>query len=153
MNYDIESIGIIHSPYKTKKDCPIQGAAAREGKGEIELFPAFAEGLKDIACFSHIILLYLFDRANEVQLLRHPFLDDVEHGIFATRHPCRPNGIGLSIVKVEQHHGAIIEVSGIDVLDETPLVDVKPYVPRFDYVADATNGWVGDFRPKPEGRE
>jgi len=155
MKHEINPIGIIHSPYKTKKECPIQRVTACHGKGTVELFPEYEKGLKDIDLFSHVILLYLFDRAGEVQLIRHPFLDDTAHGIFASRHPCRPNGIGLSIVQIDGVNGNRIDVSGIDVLDGTPLVDVKPYVPKFDYVDGASNGWVESkpFRPKPEGRE
>lgn len=100
------------------------------------------------------MLLYLFDRAGKVILSRPTFLDEAAHGVFASRHPCRPNGIGLSIVKLEQRLGNLLEVSGIDVLDQTPLIDIKPYVPRFDYRADANNGWVTvELREKPRNRE
>ena len=155
MKYEIEPIGVIHSPYKSKDACPIQGAAAPEGKGRIEVFAEYAEGLKDIELFSHVIVLYLFDRAGKVQLVRPPFLDDTPHGVFASRHPCRPNGIGLSIVKLEGRQGNVIDVSRIDVLDGTPVIDLKPYVPRFDRIEDAGSGWLEGkaLRPKPAGRE
>ncbi len=155
MKYEIKQIGIIHSPYKTKDECPIQGCVKPEGKGQIELFPEYEEGLKDIETFSHIVLLYIFDRAGEIKLTRNTFLDNSSHGIFASRHPCRPNGIGISIVKLEKRIKNILEVSGIDTLNNTPLIDIKPYMPRFDYFDNANNGWAETIklRPKPLGRE
>jgi tRNA-Thr(GGU) m(6)t(6)A37 methyltransferase TsaA len=148
-------IGIIHSPHKTKIDCPIQPDYSSGAEGKIELFQQYAAGLKDLETFSHIYILYLFDRAGEVQLVRATFLDDQPHGIFASRHPCRPNGIGMSIVKLEQRRDNILVVRGIDVLDETPLLDIKPYIPRFDVIESASEGWLGGkkWRPKPSGRE
>ena len=129
--------------------------AAPAGRGTVEVYPEFEKALKDIESFSHIILFYIFDRAGKTLLTRKPFLDDKPHGIFATRHPCRPNGIGMSIVKLEKRIKNILEVSEIDELDNTPLIDIKPYVPKFDYRENACNGWVGKsgFRDKPEGRE
>jgi tRNA-Thr(GGU) m(6)t(6)A37 methyltransferase TsaA len=155
MEYRIESIGIIHTPYKTKEECPIQGCVQPEGKGTVEVFPEYSEGLKDIETFSHVFLVYIFDRADEIELIRPTFLDDSPHGIFACRHPCRPNSIGISIVKLLKKEENLLEVSGIDILDGTPLIDIKPYVPRFDHFADATDGWAAQkrIRPKPPGRE
>lgn len=155
MKYQIEPIGLIHSPFKSKDECPVQGTAAEGVKGRIEVFPQYAAGLKDLDTFSHVFLIYLFDRAGHVQLVRPPFLDDDPHGVFATRHPCRPNSIGISIVRLEGCNDGILDVSGIDVLDGTPLIDLKPYVPRFDRFDDANNGWLEDkaWRPKPAGRE
>ena len=155
MNWEITPIGIIHSPFKSKDDCPSQGALQPDGKGIIEVFTEYVEGLQDIESFSHIMLLYVLDRAGEIKLVRPTFLDDRAHGIFASRHPCRPNGLGISIVKLLKHNGNKLEVSGIDILDGTPLVDIKPYIPRFDYFPEANNGWVASLklRPKPPGRE
>ena len=138
-----------------KETCPIQGSVEPTSRGTVEVFPGYADGLTDIETFSHIILLYIFDKAGDVQLIRPTFLDDTPHGVFASRHPCRPNGIGLSIVKLDNRRGNILHVSGIDVLDGTPLLDVKPYIPRFDHVEGASNGWTGNktLRPKPKGRE
>lgn len=155
MKHQIEPIGIIHSQYRTKEECPIQGAVTPQGKGRIEIFPEYGEGLKDIDTFSHIILIYLFDRAGDIQLVRPTFLDDTPHGVFASRHPCRPNGIGLSIVKLDSCTDNTIDVSGIDILDGTPLVDLKPYIPRFDQIDGASNGWTEnkELRPKPKDRE
>ena len=155
MKHEITPIGIIHSPYKTKEECPIQGTAAPRGQGRVEIFPEYEEGLDTIETFSHIILCYLFDRAGEVKLSRPTFLDERSHGVFASRHPCRPNGIGMSIVKLEKRIGCVLEVVEIDVLDNTPLIDIKPYIPRFDHRPDATNGWVQglELRDKPVNRE
>jgi len=105
--------------------------------------------------FSHIYILYLFDRAGEIQLVRRTFLDDEPHGIYASRHPCRPNGIGMSIVRLKERQDNILVVSNVDILDGTPLLDIKPYIPRFDIIESASEGWVGDrqWRPKPSNRE
>lgn len=154
-NFEIEQIGIIHSPFKTKDACPIQGHTAPEGKGQIELFPEYEEGLVTIETFSHIILFYIFDRAGGTKLSRPTFLDDSPHGVFASRHPCRPNSIGISIVKLEQRNKNFLEISEIDVLDNTPLIDIKPYIPKFDLREKANNGWLEnkEVRPKPLDRE
>jgi tRNA-Thr(GGU) m(6)t(6)A37 methyltransferase TsaA len=151
----LRPIGILHSSYKTKEEAPIQGAFRPDEKGQVVVFPEFEEGLKDIEGFSHIILLYQFDRAGEIKLVRPTFLDDVPHGVFASRHPCRPNGIGLTIVRLLARSGNILEVSGLDVLNGTLLIDIKPYVPRFDSFPDASEGWIASKkeRPKPKGRE
>ena len=151
----LKPIGYIYTPHRTKEECPIQPVYSSGAEGKVEVFEEYATGLKDIETFSHIYLLYLFDRAGEIQLVRPTFLDDTPHGIYASRHPCRPNRIGMSIVRLEQRKDNILIVSGIDVLDGTPLLDIKPYVPRFDIMESASNGWVGDrdWRPKPKNRE
>jgi tRNA (adenine37-N6)-methyltransferase len=148
-------IGIIHSPYLDKEQAPIQGAFAPESISRVEVFADFADGLKDIEMFSHLILLYLFDKAGEIKLVRQTFLDDAPHGIFASRHPCRPNGIGLTVVRLLNRRENVLEVGGLDVLDGTPLIDVKPYIRRFDCFSEATEGWLASLnqRPKPPGRE
>jgi len=153
--FRVEEIGVIHSPYKTKDECPIQGSLRPEVTGEVEVYPEYEEGLKTIETFSHIMLFYIFDRAENTKLCRPTFLDDALHGVFASRHPCRPNRIGISIVKLEKRNGTTLQVSGIDVLDNTPLIDIKPYIPRFDYVRNANNGWTEHkkVRQKPPGRE
>ena len=155
MNSKLVPIGIIHSPYQTKEAAPIQGAFSPDVIGRVEVFPEYAEGLKDIETFSHIILLYQFNKAGKIKLVRPTFLDDEPHGIFASRHPCRPNGIGLTIVKLLRRFKNILEVSGIDVLDGTPLIDIKPYIPRFDCFPGAKEGWLTSKqeRSKPPGRE
>ncbi|PLX40277.1 MAG: tRNA (N6-threonylcarbamoyladenosine(37)-N6)-methyltransferase TrmO [Deltaproteobacteria bacterium] len=155
MKFEISPIGIIHTPFKEKSECPVQTRAAGETMGRVELLPELAAGLKDIELFTHIYLFYIFDRAGEVELLRHPFLDDEPHGIFATRHPCRPTPLGLSIVELLERRDNMLTVKGIDVLDGTPLIDIKPYAPKFDEIRGASNGWLEgkDWRHKPEGRE
>lgn len=151
----IEPIGVIHTPFEKKEDCPIQPLYASGAEGRVEVFEEFAPGLKDIEGFSHIYLIYQFDRAGDVELVRPTFLDDVPHGIFASRHPCRPSGIGMSIVRLKKREDNILTVEGIDVLDKTPLLDIKPYLPKFDYIENATEGWTAgkEFREKPKGRE
>ncbi len=153
--FKIEQIGIIHSQYKTKDECPIQGQISPEGKGLIRLFPEYEKGLETIETFSHIILFYIFDQGEEIKLSRPTFLDDSPHGVFASRHPCRPNRIGISIVKLEKRNKNILEVSEIDVLNNTPLIDIKPYIPRFDHREKANNGWIETIklREKPKNRE
>jgi tRNA-Thr(GGU) m(6)t(6)A37 methyltransferase TsaA len=155
MKFEIKQIGMIHSPYKTKEECPIQGKVKPEGCGQIEVFPEYEEALKTIETFSHIMLFFILDRSGEVKLSRPTFLDDAPHGVFASRHPCRPNGIGFSIVKLKKRDKNILYVSGIDMLDKTPLIDIKPYIPKFDCFLDANEGWIEEkeLRPKPEGRE
>ena len=151
---ELSPIGIIHSPFDTKDECPMQFAHSA-AEGRVEIFPDYAAGLTDVETFSHIYLLYAFDRAGDIELVRPTFLDDTPHGVFACRHPCRPNGIGLSIVRLLERQDNVLVVSGIDVLDGTPLLDIKPYMPRFDTVTSASDGWATDlpWRPKPNGRE
>ena len=93
MKFEINQIGTIYSPYKIKEECPIQGSVKPEGKGRVEILPEYEESLKTIESFSHIILFYIFDKAGEIKLSRPTFLDDTPHGVFASRHPCRPSGI------------------------------------------------------------
>lgn len=149
------SIGTIYTPHKTKQACPIQPLYSSKSAGKVHVFDEYGEGLKDVEMFSHLYLLYVFDRASEIKLVRPTFLDDEPHGVFASRHPCRPNGIGMSIVKLLRREGNDLFVAGVDMLDKTPLLDVKPYMPRFDKIDDASDGWVAkqQWRPKPEGRE
>lgn len=155
MSTKLIPIGIIHSPYATKEATPIQGSFCPDGRGQVEVFPEYEDGLKHIETFSHIILIYQFHNAGETMLVRPTFLDDEPHGVFASRHPCRPNGLGLTIVRLLRRSKNILEVGGIDVLDGTPLIDIKPYIPRFDCFPEANEGWVTSKRerPKPLGRE
>lgn len=137
----IDPIGIIHSPYKQVTGTPIQAAFSDDGEGTIEIFPRFKKGLKDLEGFSHIILIYHFHKSEGYSLLCRPFLDDVERGLFATRAPRRPNPIGLSIVRLKEIKDNILSVSSLDMLDGTPLIDIKPYIPRFDSLETLKAGW------------
>ena len=155
MEITIKPIGIIHTPFDRKETCPIQSVYSEKTRGTIEVFSKHAPGLKDIDAFSHIYLFYYFDRAGDIEYIRSTFLDDEPHGIYASRHPCRPNGIGMSIVKLIKRRKNKLEVEGVDVLNQTPLLDIKPYIPKFDVFEAATEGWIADkeFGLKPAGRE
>lgn len=135
-------IGVIHSPFTQKDITPIQ-ASRSQAIGLVELYPEFADGLKDIEDLSHIHLLYVFHESSGYTLQVKPFLDDQEHGIFATRYPCRPNPIGISTVRLVSRQYNLLTIEGVDVLDGTPLLDIKPYVPDFDLRTDVRVGWYG----------
>ena len=139
-------IGIVHSPFQQLAGMPIQPAGAAQAQGSIEILPEFAAGLQDIEGFSHLILLYHFHQVQEVQLLVTPFLDSHPHGVFATRAPARPNSIGLSIVKLLGRADNILRIENVDLLDGTPLLDIKPYVPEFDRPRQARAGWLEQAR-------
>jgi tRNA-Thr(GGU) m(6)t(6)A37 methyltransferase TsaA len=121
---------------------PIQPAGAAAAPGTVEVFEAYHRGLKDLDGFSHIILVYLFHRSEGFELEVVPFMDTEPRGLFATRAPRRPNPIGLSVVRLERVENGILYVSNIDVLDGTPLLDIKPYVPQFDSASDVHTGWL-----------
>ena len=144
-------IGVIRSPFMEPKGMPIQPAFS-QAIGRVEVLPEYAEGLQDLEGFSHVILIYALHRSEGYSLRVKPFLDDVARGLFATRYPRRPNPIGLSTVRLLSRRDNVLEAEGIDVLDGTPLLDIKPYVPEFDSKADAHAGWY-DTRPADkEGR-
>jgi len=134
-------IGIIHTPYSDKESTPIQGCFAPESKGNIELYPEYSSGLKDITGFSHLILIYHFHKSCGYNLLAKPFLDKEQRGIFAIRYCDRPNAIGLSVVKLIQVRDNILDIGEVDMLDNTPLLDIKPYVPQFDVKESVQDGW------------
>ena len=138
----LRPIGIIHTPYKEPKGIPIQGKFKKGITGRVEVFPEYQSGLKDVEGFSHLILIYYFDRAKEENLIGKPFLEDEPHGIFAIRGPKRPNHIGFSIVKLEKIKNNLITFSEVDILDGTPLLDIKPYVSHFDSRENVKNGWL-----------
>ena len=135
-------IGIIHTAYKSPEGTPIQPPTSKGVESDVEVFENYAEGLTDLEGFSHIYLIYHFHLSRKFSLKVKPFLDDESHGLFATRAPSRPNAIGLSIVELIGTEKNILRVKNIDVLDGTPLLDIKPYVARFDSVPDARDGWV-----------
>ena len=138
----IETIGTIRSPFNRIEDMPIQPAGAGDTRGTVEVGNAYAEGLKDLSGFSHIYLLYLFHKAGRMSLTVTPFMDPAEKGVYATRSPLRPNHIGISIVRLVSLQENILTIEGVDVLDNTPLIDIKPYIENFDRVEDSTSGWM-----------
>lgn len=140
-NITYQPIGVIHSEHTVPEKTPIQPIYADGCEGTVDVFPEYAEGLKDLETFSHIYLIYHLDRANDVCLRTKPFLKDTEHGIFATRAPWRPNPIGMSIVRLVRREGTVLHIEGADMLDRTPLLDIKPYTTRFDCIQTDRNGW------------
>jgi tRNA (adenine37-N6)-methyltransferase len=134
-------IGVVHSPFKEPKNVPIQATAAKGTAGTIELYPQYVEGLNDLEGFSHIILLYHFHLITGCPLMVKPFLDDKLHGVFATRSPARPNKIGISVVHLSRIENNVLHIQDVDIIDGTPLIDIKPYVPEFDCRKNVKIGW------------
>ncbi len=141
-------IGVIHTPFKDKSGMPIQPPGAAGVKGRIELLPEFQDGLKDLDGFSHIIVLFHFNKSKGYNLQISPFLEDDIHGVFAVRAPKRPNPIGLSIVKLDKIEDNIIYIDNPDMLDGTPVLDIKPYISDFDSYPDSTSGWQEKHKGK-----
>jgi len=135
-------IGIIHSPFKKPQGIPIQTTAAKGIKGTVEIFPEYAEGLKDVEGFSHIILICHFHLSKKASLKVKPFMDNQLRGVFSTRAPSRPNPIGLSIVRLVGVEERTLLIQDVDIVDGTPLLDIKPYVPDFDSREDNKIGWL-----------
>ncbi len=135
-------IGTIHSPFQNAEGTPIQPSGAAGVAGTVELFPGYTDGLKDLEGFSHIILLYHFHLSNDFSLMVKPFLDDKLHGVFSTRAPKRPNPIGLSVVRLVKVESNIIHIEDVDIIDGSPLLDIKPYVPEFDNRKVDRIGWL-----------
>jgi len=138
----LHPIGIIHSPYKESKDIPIQGRFKDNVEAWVELKDKYVKGLKDLEKFSHAILLYYFHKSNKENIDGKPFLEDDIHGIFAIRSPHRPNHIGFSVVKIQRIQGNKLYFSEVDMIDETPLLDIKPYVKYFDCRENVASGWL-----------
>jgi tRNA-Thr(GGU) m(6)t(6)A37 methyltransferase TsaA len=134
-------IGVIHSNFQAKENMPIQASFAKDAAGYIEIFDDYVEGLKDLEQFSHLILTYHFHLSKGYDLVAKPFLDENKHGVFAIRSPRRPNPIGVSIVRLEGIEGNILHISEVDIIDGTPLLDIKPYIPDFDSRSDVKTGW------------
>ena len=135
-------IGVIHSSFKEPKGTPIQPAAAKSIDGTVEVFTEYAEGLKDIEGFSHIILIYHFHLSKGSPLKVKPYMDNEVHGVFATRAPSRPNSIGISIVRLVGVEENILHIQDVDIIEGTPLLDIKPYVPEFDIRETEKRGWL-----------
>ncbi len=145
MSFLLQPIGVIHTPFTDPAQTPIQ-ASRSTALGSIEVFPEFVDGLQDVEELSHLILLYVLHRHDTYTLRVQPFLDDRLHGVFATRYPQRPNFIGLSIVHLLARRNHVLEFEGADMLDGTPLIDIKPYVPEFDQRTGVRVGWYGTRR-------
>jgi tRNA-Thr(GGU) m(6)t(6)A37 methyltransferase TsaA len=146
MKIEFSPIGIIHSPYKEPNGTPIQGVFVKNTIGTVEVFPEYSEGLKDLDGFSHIFLLYVFHRSSGYRLLCRPFLDTANRGLFATRAPRRPNPIGISIVKLLRVEDNILTIESPDMIDGTPLLDIKPYIDVFDIRNNVQTGWYKDVK-------
>jgi tRNA (adenine37-N6)-methyltransferase len=138
----VRPIGFLRTPFTRVDDMPIQPSGARGVAGSIEILPQYLDGLADLDGYSHIIVLYHFHRAPGARLKVKPFLDDVERGVFSTRAPCRPNPIGLSLVRLIRVDGPTVHIADIDALDGTPVLDIKPYVPDFDAALEVRLGWL-----------
>lgn len=138
----LKPIGVVHSPFRTIEEMPIQPTGATGVRGTIELSAELAAGLKDLEGFSHLWVIYHFHRAGAPRLTVTPFLDHRPHGVFATRAPVRPNPLGLSLVELLGIDGHRLQIGGVDILDGTPVLDIKPYVPAFDRAPTAKSGWL-----------
>ena len=148
MEITYRPIGVIHSPFTDLKGMPIQPTGEASAPGSADVFPEFAEGLKDLEGFSHVILIYHLHGVRKAELTVTPFLGSEPHGIFATRAPTRPNAIGLSIVQLVKVERNILHLANLDILDGTPLLDIKPYVPDFDAPSEARVGWLEAARDR-----
>ncbi len=145
----IKPIGIIHTPHKEIKNMPIQPIAAGDAKGYIELLPEYTEGLKDLEGFSHITLLYHFHKVKGYELQVVPFMDSEKRGIFSCKAPKRPNAIGTSTVKLLSIEKNILHIEQVDMLDGTPLIDIKPFFPKYDNRENVTIGWLEKSKDLP----
>jgi len=140
--YTFRPIGIIYTPFQKQEGMPIQGALSPESQGWIEVFPEYIQGLKDVDGFSHLILLYVFHRSEGYQLVTRPFLEETPRGLFSIRAPRRPNPIGMTVVRLLGHTDTRLDIAGVDMIDGTPLLDIKPYIPAIDAHPQATEGWI-----------
>jgi tRNA-Thr(GGU) m(6)t(6)A37 methyltransferase TsaA len=153
MKVKYTQIGIIHSPFIVLEDMPIQPSGAMGINGTVEVFEAFRPGLRDLDGFSHVILLYHFHRSRSPELRVVPFLDSEPRGLFATRAPNRPNPIGISVVQLDRIEQGVLYVQNVDILDGTPLLDIKPYVPEFGDQVKIRTGWLEKAKGIVSGRK
>ncbi|MDY6967636.1 MAG: tRNA (N6-threonylcarbamoyladenosine(37)-N6)-methyltransferase TrmO [Spirochaetota bacterium] len=143
---EIEPIGIINSPFRSVADnIPIQGRLKSDAEGIVKIFPEYTEGLKDVEGFSHVFLLYYFHKSPVVKLIARPYMDNERRGVFSIRSPHRPNHIGLTLVELLGVEDSMLKVKGLDIINDTPLLDIKPYNPFFDSVENASIGWMSRF--------
>ena len=150
---ELEPIGIIHTPFTKPEGMPIQPKGAAGVRATIELFDEYHAGLKDLDGFSHIILLYHFHLSHGFNLQVVPFMDSELRGLFATRAPKRPNPIGISVVQLDKIENGVLHIQNVDIMDGTPLLDIKPYVPEFDSPQNIRTGWLGQARKTVSGRK
>jgi tRNA-Thr(GGU) m(6)t(6)A37 methyltransferase TsaA len=148
MTIELEAIGTVHSPFTERRGMPIQPAAAVGVAGTVEVFEEYRPGLQDLEGFSHIVLLYHFHRSEGFELQVVPYLDTEKRGVFATRAPRRPCPIGLSVVRLRGVDGAVLRIENVDILDGTPLLDIKPHVPDLDAAAEVEIGWLARARDR-----
>jgi tRNA-Thr(GGU) m(6)t(6)A37 methyltransferase TsaA len=147
MKFSFRAIGVLRTPYKSKSGVPIQGIFDPESEGRAEIFEQYEAGLMDIEGFSHLILIYVFHRSEGYDLICKPYMEEKLHGVFSIRAPKRPNPIGFSVVRLDKREGSILYLAEVDMLDGTPLLDIKPFVPKFDHREKARVGWMaGTFR-------
>ncbi len=152
MSFEYRQIGVLHTPWERLENMPIQPAGAAGVRGEAEVFEEYRQGLQDLDGFSHIVLLYHFHRSRDFELLVVPYMDTKLHGVFATRAPRRPNPIGLSVVELVGVEDGTLHLGNVDMLDGTPLLDIKPYVPEFDGHTTVRTGWLEAARRTVGGR-
>ena len=153
MKIEFRPIGVIRTPFTKTEGMPIQPTGAAGVKGTVEVFEEYRAGLKDLDGFSHIVLLYHFHRSHGFNLHVVPFMDSQLRGLFATRAPKRPNPIGLSVVQLDGIENGVLRVQNVDILDGTPLIDIKPYVPEFDVQPDVRTGWLEQARKTVHDRQ
>jgi tRNA-Thr(GGU) m(6)t(6)A37 methyltransferase TsaA len=147
MEFTFKAIGVLKTPFRSKSGVPIQGIFTPESKGRAEIFEQYQSGLKDIEGFSHLILLYVFHQSEGYDLICKPYMEDKLHGVFSIRAPKRPNPIGFSVVRLDKREGSVLHLAEVDMLDGTPLLDIKPFVPKFDHREDVRVGWMeGKFK-------
>jgi len=144
-SFTLKNIGVIRTPFQHTGEAPKQGVFEPESEGRVELFEDYREGLKDLEKFSHAILIFYFHKMEETKLTGIPPMDTEEHGIFAIRGPQRPNHLGLTNVRIKEIRGTQIFVAGVDMLDNTPLLDIKPYIRELDSREDSNSGWIKDL--------
>jgi len=151
--FTVKAIGTIRSPFTDPKGTPIQPVGAKGIKGRIELFPEYVAGLQDLNGFSHIILLYYFHRADDGPMIVTPYMEDKPRGVFSVRMPGRPNHIGISVVRLLSIKDNVLEIENVDILDETPLLDIKPYVTKCDIYETEREGWLTPISDKAESKK
>lgn len=155
MKIELESIGTIHTEFNEIEGMPIQPTGAKGIPGTIEIKEEYVDGLKDLDGFSHVHLIYLLHKVEGYMLEVKPFMDNNTHGVFATRSPKRPNRIGMSVVKVKKVEGNTVYIENVDILNGTPLLDIKPYVPQLyeDTIDELRIGWFEDNHKKAKSQK